>query len=88
MEKVLEQALGWVGDYGYSAIVPALLLDPGGVPWPWVCLMAVAGGAKLNIVLMMALGMVLLTVCDHALYWAASKAGGPWCESGATNGPV
>lgn len=77
MEKVVEQALDWVRHYGYSAIVPALLLDPGGVPWPWVCLMAVAGGAGLNIVLMMALGMVLLTVCDHALYWVGIKGGRP-----------
>lgn len=77
MEKVFEQALDWVARYGYSAVVPALLLDPGGVPWPWVCLMAVAGQAQLNIVLMMALGMALLTACDHALYWVGVRGGRP-----------
>jgi hypothetical protein len=40
MEQTLEwaknSALEWTNSYGYGAVVPALLLDPGGVPWPWI----------------------------------------------------
>lgn len=63
-----QQAIEWIGQYGYGAVVPALLLDPGGVPWPWICLMLLAEEAGKNIFLMIALGFGALSVCDHVLY--------------------
>jgi len=77
MQEVFLQVLDWVARFGYSAVVPALLLDPGGIPWPWVCLMAVAGQTKLNVVWMMAFGVLLMTVCDHGFYWLGAKGGKP-----------
>lgn len=77
MQEVFQQVSDWVARYGYSAVVPALLLDPGGIPWPWVCLMAVAGQTKLKVVWMLALGVALLTICDHAFYWLGAWGGKP-----------
>jgi membrane protein DedA with SNARE-associated domain len=67
-----DNALDWTNRYGYGAVVPALLLDPGGVPWPWIFLMLLAGKAGLNIPLLMLCGFAVLTVVDHALYWIAA----------------
>jgi membrane protein DedA with SNARE-associated domain len=76
MEQTLEwaknSALEWTNSYGYGAVVPALLLDPGGVPWPWIFLMLLAGKAGLNIPLLMLCGFLVLSVVDHVLYWIAA----------------
>ena len=77
MQEIFQQVSEWVARYGYSAVVPALLLDPGGIPWPWVCLMAVAGQTKLKVVWMLALGVALLTVCDHIFYGLGAWGGKP-----------
>ncbi len=73
MQEILDvartQALQWLGAYGYGAVAPALLLDPGGVPWPWIFLMLLAEAAGKSAVLMIALGFVILTVFDHGLYF-------------------
>lgn len=63
-----QHAVQWIADYGYGAVVPALLLDPGGVPWPWIFLMLLAKEAGKSVVLMIWLGFALLTAFDHALY--------------------
>lgn len=62
------QAVEWIGAYGYGAVIPALLLDPGGIPWPWVFLMLLAEEARLSVPLMIVLGFGVLSVFDHALY--------------------
>jgi membrane protein DedA with SNARE-associated domain len=72
LEWAKDSALDWTNRYGYGAVVPALLLDPGGVPWPWVVLMLLAGKAGLNVPLLMMWGFVLLSAVDHALYWVAA----------------
>jgi membrane protein DedA with SNARE-associated domain len=77
MHEIFQQVLDWVARFGYSAVVPALLLDPGGIPWPWVCLMAVAGQTQLNVFLMMAFGVCLMTLCDHAFYFLGVRGGRP-----------
>jgi membrane protein DedA with SNARE-associated domain len=84
MEQTLEwaknSALEWTNSYGYGAVVPALLLDPGGVPWPWIFLMLLAGKAGLNIPLLMLCGFIVLSVVDHALYWVAAIGRRPLME--------
>ncbi|HEX8236648.1 MAG TPA: VTT domain-containing protein [Abditibacteriaceae bacterium] len=72
LEWAKDSALYWTERYGYGAVVPALLLDPGGVPWPWIFLMLLAGKAGLNVPLLMMCGFVLLSAVDHALYWVAA----------------
>lgn len=80
MEQTLkwasDQALQWTNQYGYHAVVPALLLDPGGVPWPWIFLMLLAGEAGKSVPLMLAYGFVLMTVLDHALYFVGVRVRG------------
>jgi membrane-associated protein len=53
------------------------MLDPGGVPWPWIFLMLLAGEAGRSIFLMIALGFTVLTVFDHMLYFLG-MFGRPW----------
>ena len=72
-----QQAEIWVGQYGYHAVVPTLLIDPAGVPWAWVFLILFAGAAKLHIPAMLFYGFVILSVFDHALYWLSLKGGRP-----------
>lgn len=73
MEQTLNwaktQAIDWLSEYGYGAVVPALMLDPGGVPWPWIFLMLLAEAAGKSIALMIVLGFVVLSVFDHALFF-------------------
>ncbi len=49
MQDVLDVAkaltIQWTEDYGYHAVVPALLIDPAGVPWAWIFLMLLAAEA-------------------------------------------
>jgi membrane protein DedA with SNARE-associated domain len=72
-----EQAGIWVGEYGFHAVVPSLLIDPAGVPWAWIFLILFAGAAGLNIWGMMLYGFVVLSLFDHALYWVGLKGGRP-----------
>ncbi len=69
LDAAQQQATAWIGSYGYGAVVPALLLDPGGIPWPWVFLMLLAEAAGKSIFLMIALGFCVLSLFDHALYF-------------------
>ncbi|MBV9863891.1 MAG: VTT domain-containing protein [Abitibacteriaceae bacterium] len=64
-------------EYGYHAVVPALLADPGGVPWAWIFLMLLAEAADKSIALMLLYGFLLLTAVDHAFYWLGAKGGRP-----------
>lgn len=75
-----QQALQWTHQYGYGAVVPALLMDPGGVPWPWIFLMLFAGKAGLSIPLMMFYGCILLAICDHILYFIGACGRGPFMQ--------
>lgn len=81
MEQALriaqQQTIQWAQDYGYHAVVPALLADPGGVPWAWVFLMLLAAEANKNIALMIVYGIAVLTITDHAGYWLARYGGRP-----------
>jgi membrane protein DedA with SNARE-associated domain len=67
----------WVGNYGYHAVVPTLLIDPAGVPWAWIFLILFAGAAQLNIPAMFVYGFVALSAFDYALYFAGLKGGRP-----------
>jgi membrane-associated protein len=73
MEQTLNwaknQSIGWLAQHGYGAVVPALLLDPGGVPWPWIFLMLLAEEAGKSVPLMIVLGFGVLSVFDHALFF-------------------
>lgn len=62
-------AVGWLAQWGDFAVVPALLLDPGGVPWPWIFLMLLAEQAGNNILVLFVLGLAVLGIADHGLYW-------------------
>jgi membrane protein DedA with SNARE-associated domain len=80
MEQTLkwasDQALQWTNRYGYHAVVPALLLDPGGVPWPWIFLMLLAHEAGKSVPLLLAYGFALMSVLDHALYFVGVRTRG------------
>jgi len=75
-----KQALLWINEYGYHAVVPTLVIDPAGVPWAWIFLMLFAAGAGKNVPLMLAYGFLVLSLVDHALYWAGIKGGRPLVE--------
>jgi membrane protein DedA with SNARE-associated domain len=72
-----DKAEFWVGEYGFHAVVPALLVDPAGVPWAWIFLILFAGAANLNIWGMMLYGFAALSLFDHAMYWVGLKGGRP-----------
>src|SRR3712207_9588538 len=72
-----EQALQWTHDYGYHAVVPALLVDPAGVPWAWIFLMLLAGEAGKSIPLMLIYGCAVMTLADHLFYWIGVRGGRP-----------
>ena len=84
LEQILnaakDQALQWTQDYGYHAVVPALLVDPAGVPWAWIFLMLLAGEADKNVPLMIAYGFAVMTAADHLFYWIGVKGGRPLVE--------
>jgi membrane protein DedA with SNARE-associated domain len=75
-----DQALQWTHDYGYHAVIPALLVDPAGVPWAWIFLMLLAGEADKSIPLMVAYGCAVMTAADHLFYWIGVKGGRPLVE--------
>ncbi|MDQ3812636.1 MAG: VTT domain-containing protein [Armatimonadota bacterium] len=75
-----KQALHWINQYGYHAVVPTLLIDPAGVPWAWIFLMVFAEGADKNVTLMLTYGFVVLSLADHGLYWLGIKGGRPFVE--------
>src|ERR1051325_2986598 len=75
-----QQAQAWVGQYGYHAVVPTLLIDPAGVPWAWIFLILFAGAAKLQVPAMLLYGFAVLSAFDHALYWLGLKGGRPLVE--------
>jgi membrane protein DedA with SNARE-associated domain len=79
MEAAIEiakhQAIYWTSHYGYHAVIPALLVDPAGVPWAWIFLMLLAGEAGKSLPLMFAYGFVVLYVSDHILYWLGAVGG-------------
>lgn len=79
MEEILnvarDQAVIWLQNWGDWAVIPALLLDPGGVPWPWIFLMLLAEEAGKNILVLFALGLCVLAAADHAMYWFGYLAG-------------
>jgi membrane protein DedA with SNARE-associated domain len=63
--------------YGYHAVVPVLVADPAGVPWAWIFLLLIAEEAQLNVPLMLGYGFIVLSLCDHALYWIGLRGGRP-----------
>jgi membrane protein DedA with SNARE-associated domain len=81
MEQILniarDQAIVWIARWGDWAVVPALLLDPGGVPWPWIFVMLLAEQAGKNPVVLCAMGLCVLALFDHAMYWLGAIAGRP-----------
>lgn len=76
-EVLWNQILSWTHSYGYHAVVPTLLADPAGVPWAWIFLLLIAAEAKLNVVMMLAYGFVVLSLWDHAMYWMGVRGGRP-----------
>jgi membrane-associated protein len=76
-EVLWSQILSWTQSYGYHAVVPTLLADPAGVPWAWIFLLLIAAEARLNIGLMLIYGFAVLTLWDHAMYWAGMRGGRP-----------
>lgn len=77
LQSAQQQTVLWLSAYGYHAVVPALLADPGGVPWAWVFLMLLAHEAGKSVPLMLIYGFSVLTVTDHVLYWIGVKGGQP-----------
>lgn len=75
IEFAKQQALQWTNQYGYHAVAPALLVDPGGVPWAWIFLLLLAEEAGKNVPLLLAYGFVVLSLCDHLLFWVAARGG-------------
>jgi len=69
IEAAKQHAIEWTRDYGYHAVVPALLADPAGVPWAWIFLMLLAAEAGRSLWLLFAYGIVVISLADHALYW-------------------
>lgn len=69
MQAARGKALEWTGEYGYHAVVPALLADPAGVPWAWIFLLLLAGEAGKNVPLLLGYGVLVLCAWDHAGYW-------------------
>src|SRR4028119_1441181 len=68
LKAVQEQAQTWLGDYGYGAVAPALLIDPVGVPWAWIFLMLLAEEAGLSVILMLLGGCAVMSAFDWLLY--------------------
>ncbi|MDF2439661.1 MAG: hypothetical protein JWN98_645 [Abditibacteriota bacterium] len=77
IDAARQQALDWTSQYGYHAVIPALLFDPAGVPWAWVFLMLLAHEAGKNLWLMFAYGFVILYLVDHVLYALGVCGGRP-----------
>ena len=77
LDAVKTLTIQWAEDYGYHAVIPALLVDPAGVPWAWIFLMLLAGEAGKNIPLMLGYGFLILNVSDYLLYWIGIKGGRP-----------
>lgn len=79
MEQTLnvarDLALAWLRDWGDWAVIPALLLDPGGIPWAWIFLMLLAEQAGNNIFYLFTLGLLVLAATDHLLYWVGYFVG-------------
>jgi membrane protein DedA with SNARE-associated domain len=75
IEIAKQQAITWTGQYGYHAVIPALLVDPAGVPWAWIFLMLLAQEAGKSLPLMLGYGFVVLYLSDHLLYWIGAIGG-------------
>ena len=71
------QAELWVGQYGFHAVVPTLLIDPAGVPWAWIFLILFAGAAQLHVPTMLLYGFLVLSAFDYAMYWLGLIGGRP-----------
>lgn len=71
------QAQAWVADYGFHAVIPALLADPAGVPWAWIFLILFAEAAKLDVWWMLMYGFLVLSLFDHLMYWIGLRGGRP-----------
>jgi membrane-associated protein len=76
MQAAKAQALEWTQQYGYHAVVPALLADPAGVPWAWIFLLLLAGEAGKNVALLLGYGILVLCAWDHAGYWLGRLGAG------------
>lgn len=72
-----QQAQEWIGHYGYGAVLPAMLIDPTGIPWAWIFLMLLAGEAGKSVPLMLALGFTTVSAFDHIFYWIGARGGRP-----------
>lgn len=77
MDFARDKAIEWLAAYGYWATVPALLVDPAGVPWFWIFLMLLAEKAGKSLILMFGLGMAVVMAFDHLLYWIGAIGGRP-----------
>ena len=77
LDVARDQAVYWLQTWGDWAVVPALLLDPGGVPWPWIFVMLLAEQAGKNIALLFVMGIGVLAAFDHAMYWLGALGGRP-----------
>lgn len=77
IQPIWLEVLGWTHQYGYHAVIPSLLLDPGGVPWGWIALMLIAETAQLNIPLPLLYGFVVLLANDLVLYALGYWGGRP-----------
>ena len=75
MNGTLDLVRGWLTEMGYASLFPALFLDATGVPWPWVFLCALSEEAKLNVPMLLALGVMALSAWDHTCYWLGATAG-------------
>ena len=80
VELATQRALALIEAYGYHAVVPALLVDPAGVPWLWICLMILASEAHKSLLVMLIYGCAVLTIFDHVLYWFGARGGRPLLE--------
>lgn len=80
VELATKQALSLIENYGYHAVIPALLVDPAGVPWLWICLMILASEANKSLLVMLIYGFAVVTVFDHVLYWCGVRGGRPLIE--------
>lgn len=87
MEWAQQHALHWTQHYGYHAVVPALLIDPAGIPWAWIALMLLAGEAGKSVPLMLLYGFAVLSVFDHALFWIGVKGGQPLLDKLSRRSP-
>jgi len=80
VEQATQQALALIEAYGYHAVGPALLADPAGVPWMWICLMILASEVNKSLLVMLLYGFAVVTAFDHILYWFGIIGGRPLIE--------